>query len=114
MTNCKFCGIIKLYKHKHAWSEKRNMTTETDYRGFYGDSQLLYDSVLIEIASRLNIIRKYKILNNERDPIESIKTRIKSPESMVKKLQGKGLVPIADNIPGNITDAAGARVICFR
>lgn len=88
------------------------MDTENDYRGFYGDSQLLYDSVLIEIVSRLNIIRKFKVLNNERDPIENIKTRIKSPQSMIEKLREKGLVPIAENVPGNVMDAAGARVIC--
>lgn len=88
------------------------MDNENDYRGFYGDTQLLYDSVLIEIISRLNIIRKYKLLNNERDPIENIKTRIKSPGSMIEKLRSKGIIPIADNIPGNVMDAAGARVIC--
>lgn len=85
---------------------------EMNTQGFYGESQLLYDSVLIEIVSRLNIIRKFKTLNGERDPIENIKTRIKSPDSMIEKLRSKGLVPIAENIPGNITDAAGARVIC--
>lgn len=85
---------------------------ETDVQGFYGDSLLLYDSALIEISSRLNIIRKFKTLNHERDPIENIKTRIKSPKSMIEKLRDRGLVPIAENIPGNITDAAGARVIC--
>lgn len=88
------------------------MNEDVDIRGFYGESQLLYDSVLIEIVSRLNIIRKYKVLNNERDPIENIKTRIKSPKSMIEKLRSRGLVPIAENIPGNIMDAAGARVIC--
>ncbi len=88
------------------------MGTENDYRGFYGDTQLLYDSVLIELVSRLNIIRKYKVLNNERDPIENIKTRIKSPGSMIEKLKSRGITPMAENIPGNIMDAAGARVIC--
>ncbi|MGN1116084.1 MAG: GTP pyrophosphokinase family protein [Candidatus Ornithomonoglobus sp.] len=88
------------------------MEETVDTRGFYGESQLLYDSVLIEIESRLNIIKKFKTLNNERDPIENVKTRIKSPASMVEKLRSKGLVPIAENIPGNVMDAAGARVIC--
>ena len=88
------------------------MGTENDYRGFYGDTQLLYDSVLIELVSRLNIIRKYKVLNNERDPIENIKPRIKSPGSMIEKLKSRGITPMAENIPGNIMDAAGARVIC--
>lgn len=81
-------------------------------REFYGDSLLLYDSVLIELASRINIIRKSSVLHNERDPIENVKTRIKSPKSMMNKLKQKGLEPTAANIKGNITDAAGMRVIC--
>lgn len=88
------------------------MHEETDTRGFYGDSLILYESVLIEIASRIDIIKREKILNNERDPIENVKTRIKSPKSMIEKLKSKGLVPIAESIKGNVTDAAGVRIIC--
>lgn len=88
------------------------MEEAVDTRGFYGESQLLYDSVLIEIESRINIIRKYKSIKNERDPIENVKTRIKSPQSMIEKLRSRGIVPIAENIAGNVMDAAGARVIC--
>ncbi len=83
--------------------------TETE---FYGESLLLYDSVLIELSSRINIIRKANMLRSGRDPIENVKTRIKSPESMMNKLRLKGLEPIAESIPGNVTDAAGMRVIC--
>lgn len=100
--------VLKMQKKKRLGV----MNEETDIRGFYGESQLLYDSVLIELMSRLTIIKKFKLLNNERDPIENIKTRIKSPRSMIEKLRAKGLVPIAENIPGNVTDAAGVRVIC--
>ena len=82
------------------------MEEEISELEFYGDSLLLYDSVLIELSSRINIIRKSSVLHNERDPIENVKTRIKSPKRM------KGLEPKAENIEGNITDAAGMRVIC--
>ena len=88
------------------------MDNTSDFKDFYGSLQLIYDSALINIVSRLNIIRKYKTANGYRDPIENIKTRLKSPESMKKKLISKGLEPVSENIPGNINDAAGARVIC--
>ena len=79
---------------------------------FYGAYRLYYESALIELVSRLDIIRKYKLINHDRDPIENIKTRIKSPESMMKKLKLHGLEPVPESIEGNIFDAAGARVIC--
>lgn len=79
---------------------------------FYGESLLLYDSVLIELKSRIDIIKKSKLLRGERNPIENIKTRIKTPESMIKKLKMNGLEPIAENVEGNIRDAAGMRIIC--
>lgn len=88
------------------------MEEEISELEFYGDSLLLYDSVLIELSSRINIIRKSSVLHNERDPIENVKTRIKSPKSMINKMKMKGLEPKAENIEGNITDAAGMRVIC--
>lgn len=71
------------------------MDEEITESEFYGDSLLLYDSVLIELASRINIIRKASVLHNERDPIENVKTRIKSPKSMINKLKMKGLEPVA-------------------
>ena len=79
---------------------------------FYGESLLLYDSVLIEMKSRIDIIKKSKLLHGERNPIENIKTRIKSPESMMAKLEKYGLEPIAANIDGHVNDAAGMRIIC--
>lgn len=88
------------------------MEIEKDMREFYGDLQLYYDSALIELSSRIDIIRKLKLLRDGRDPIENIKVRVKSPKSMIAKLKLRGLEPVAENIPGNITDAAGARIIC--
>lgn len=97
---------------RNGMRQKRIMVEELTELEFYGDSLLLYDSVLIELVSRLNIIRKASLLHNERDPIENVKTRIKSPKSMMNKLRMKGLEPVAENIKGNVTDAAGMRVIC--
>ena len=88
------------------------METENDLRDFYGELQLYYESALIEIASRIDIIRKVKLASNGRDPIENIKARVKSPKSMIAKLKMRGLEPVAKSIEGNITDAAGARIIC--
>ena len=41
--------------------------------GFYGKSIVELEAVITEITTRLEVIRKYRKLNNYRDPIEYIK-----------------------------------------
>lgn len=48
----------------------------------------------------------------DRNPIETIKTRLKSPLSIVKKLKKNGLEVTPDAIEENLNDVAGIRVIC--
>ena len=79
---------------------------------FYGERLVYLEGAIIEITSRLDIIRKYRLIHNFRDPIEHYTTRIKSVESMKTKLRKHGLPETADSVLGNIYDAAGIRVIC--
>lgn len=79
---------------------------------FYKDSIVLLEGVISEITARLDIIRKYKIVHNDRDPIEYIKTRIKSEESMKEKLQRKNLPVNLETALTQVYDAAGIRIIC--
>ena len=79
---------------------------------FYKDSIVLLEGVISEITARLEIIRKYKIIHNDRDPIEYITTRIKSEESMKEKLQRKNLPIDLETALTNIYDASGIRIIC--
>jgi putative GTP pyrophosphokinase len=71
-----------------------------------------YECALMEIETKL------KVLNNEfaqqynRNPIETIKCRIKKPLSIVEKMKRKGLDITIENIQNNLTDIAGIRVIC--
>lgn len=80
--------------------------------GFYEKSIIELEAVITEITARLDIIRKYRKINNSRDPIEYIKTRIKSEESMKEKLERKGLEINLENALTKIYDAAGIRIIC--
>ncbi|MBP3506677.1 MAG: GTP pyrophosphokinase family protein, partial [Lachnospiraceae bacterium] len=48
----------------------------------------------------------------QRNPISFIKTRIKSPDSILKKLQSKGYEISLESIHYNLHDVAGIRVIC--
>ena len=80
--------------------------------GFYKESIVKLEAVITEIIARLDVIRKYRKINNDRDPIEYIKARIKSEASMKEKLQRKGLEINLGNALNKIYDAAGIRIIC--
>lgn len=79
---------------------------------FYKDSIVLLEGVIAEIIARLEIIRKYKIVHNDRDPIEYITSRVKSEESMKEKLKRKNLQVNLGTALTKIYDAAGIRIIC--
>ena len=80
--------------------------------GFYRESIVELEAVITEITARLDVIRKYKRIKDARDPIEYIKTRIKSEDSMKEKLRRKGLEVNLENALNKIYDAAGIRIIC--
>ncbi len=73
---------------------------------------------LIYTAALKQIETKMEILNNEfqhvhqYNPIEHIKARIKTPESIVKKLKRYGYESTIDNMVKYINDIAGIRIIC--
>ncbi|MCI1930642.1 MAG: GTP pyrophosphokinase family protein [Clostridia bacterium] len=80
--------------------------------GFYGESLILLEGAITEVITRIDIIRRYIKIKGFRDPIEHVKTRIKSEESMKEKLIRKGLAPTCENAVTKVYDAAGIRVIC--
>lgn len=73
---------------------------------------LMYESALKEMETKINIISQEFELLYKYNPIEHIKTRIKTPESIVKKLRKKGLEVTYKNLINEINDVAGIRIIC--
>ena len=71
-----------------------------------------YKCAMMEISTKFNVLNEALSLQYDRNPIESIKTRIKSPESITDKLERKNLSFSLENIEKNIFDVAGVRVIC--
>lgn len=73
---------------------------------------MLYDSATKQIVTKLEILNKeYKISGN-RNPIETIKSRIKSADSIAAKLEKKGYPVTFEAMTKNLNDIAGVRVIC--
>lgn len=72
----------------------------------------LYNSALKEVGTKLEILNDEFKHVHSYNPIEHIKTRIKTPESIVKKLKRYGYEISIDNMIRYINDIAGARLIC--
>lgn len=72
----------------------------------------LYNSALKEVQTKLEILNDEFVHVHKYNPIEYIKSRIKTPESIVKKLKRHGLEITVDNMINHIKDIAGIRIVC--
>ena len=71
-----------------------------------------YECAMLEVQTKLEVLNKELALVNSRNPFESIKSRLKSPESIYGKLQRRNIPFSIENIEKNLNDIAGIRVIC--
>lgn len=88
--------------------------TLTNYEGVdsWKTIILLYNSALKEIGTKLEILNDEFQHVHQYNPIEHIKSRIKSPESIVKKLKKRGYESTIENMVKYVNDIAGIRIIC--
>ncbi|MDY4831269.1 MAG: GTP pyrophosphokinase family protein, partial [Treponema sp.] len=73
---------------------------------------MIYESAIKQIETKLDILNKENKVSRKRNPIETIKSRIKSPDSIAKKLEKKHLPVTFESMMTNLNDIAGVRVIC--
>ena len=73
---------------------------------------LMYNSALKEIETKVNILSDEFQTLYKYNPIEHIKTRVKTPESIIKKMERKGMGVTYNNMVNYINDVAGIRIIC--
>lgn len=71
-----------------------------------------FNSAIIEVETKLKVLNAEFSHQYNRNPFESIKSRLKSPESIYEKLERKGFPVTLESIRENLTDVAGVRVIC--
>ena len=72
----------------------------------------LYDSALMEVGTKLDILNDEFVHIHKYNPIEYIKKRIKTPESIVKKLRSSGYDSTIENMISHVKDIAGIRIVC--
>ncbi|MCR4814130.1 MAG: GTP pyrophosphokinase family protein [Lachnospiraceae bacterium] len=73
---------------------------------------LIYNSAMKEMVTRLEILSEEFQHTHSYNPIEHLKSRLKSPESIVKKLRRHGYESSIENMVTYVKDIAGVRVIC--
>ena len=74
--------------------------------------QLIYSAALKEVNTKLEILNAEFQMAHRYNPIEHLSARIKSPESIAKKLRHQGRAVTVENIVRYINDVAGIRIIC--
>lgn len=82
------------------------------YTAPYRELMSYYRCAMMEVSTKFNVLDEELSLQYDRNPIEAIKTRLKSPDSIMDKLSRRGLPFSAESIEQNLNDIAGVRVIC--
>ncbi|MCM1024378.1 MAG: GTP pyrophosphokinase family protein [Prevotella sp.] len=78
----------------------------------FAERMQIYRAGIKEIRTKLEILDEEFQTKFSYNPIHHIESRLKSPQSIVKKVRAKGLPVTVESMSANITDVAGIRVIC--
>lgn len=74
---------------------------------------MMYNRCAIrEIETKLRVLDEEFSIRADRNPIQTIKSRIKKPISIIEKLQRRGYEVTVESMQEHLTDIAGVRVIC--
>jgi putative GTP pyrophosphokinase len=71
-----------------------------------------YRCAMMEVETKLNVLNQEFSLRHDRNPISSIKSRLKTMPSIIEKMERRQVPMDLDAIETNLTDIAGIRVIC--
>lgn len=83
-----------------------------EYTMPYRELMAYYKCAIMEVETKFKVLSEELSLEYDRNPIETVKTRLKSVDSITDKLLSKGMTFTVDNIENHIFDVAGIRVIC--
>ncbi len=72
----------------------------------------LYNAALKEINTKIEILNDEFLHVHNYNPIEHVKSRIKTADSIVRKLKRNGYEVSIDNMVQYLNDIAGIRIIC--
>lgn len=82
------------------------------YAAPYKELMAYYKCAMMEVETKFCVLNEELSLEYDRNPIETIKTRLKSVESIGDKLTALNVPITVNSIEENLHDVAGVRIIC--
>lgn len=78
----------------------------------FGRLMMMYNCAIKEVTTKFDVLNDDMSVRFQRNPIETVKSRIKKPRSIVKKLMKNEFPVTLESVSENLNDVAGVRVIC--
>ncbi len=101
-----------MYGSGDEWISAMGMRSQRDAVEDWKAAIFVYQSALKEINTKIEILNQEFINMHNYNPIEHVTSRIKKPESIMKKLEKQGRDVTLENMRRYIHDIAGVRIIC--
>lgn len=99
-------------KNGISWLTASNPEQFINNAAKFNELMMMYRCATREIRTKLEVLDDEFSAEYKRNPISFIKTRIKKPESIYRKLKKLGYDFTAENIQTQLHDVAGIRVVC--
>lgn len=101
-----------LQQAKNALMDAKTIAWLQEKTKDFGKLMTYYRCAMMEIETKFNVLNEEFSLEHDRNPINSIKTRLKAVPSIREKLERRNIAPSLAAVEENLSDIAGVRVIC--
>lgn len=108
----------EIEKFNEADAEKEYQISKNEFSALiensvrFQDLMMMYRCAIREVRTKLEVLNDEFKIRSKRNPIDSIRSRIKSPMSIYEKLKRKGFEISIPSMINNLNDIAGIRVVC--
>lgn len=99
---------MELKEHKNSPINQAEVEKFQDFQKF----MMMYNCAIKEVRTKFEVLNDELSVSSNRNPIQMIKSRIKSPFSIMEKLERRNFEMSMDSILTNLNDVAGVRIIC--
>ena len=94
------------------WLQMENPDAFSEHARKFSDLMMIYRCAIREVQTKLEVLNDEFSVRHRRNPIVSIKTRVKKPLSIARKMQKNQIPLTTEAMVENMHDIAGVRVIC--
>lgn len=92
--------------------DKNDLMDAIENSAKFSELMMMYRCAIREVQTKLEVLNDEFKTRSRRNPIDSIRSRVKSPLSIFEKLERRGLEISVQSIVDNLNDVAGVRVVC--